>query len=165
MNAAHAVFRSVRRKGVGIPTNLKRPARSSLYFGAIALGLLSAAGLFAIAPWTGDSSASVPGADAPARQPRAWPRCPECGVIESVRPVSEAEHSKDRADALERARSRIALAASGSAIAAPESRQDGYEVTVRFRNGSTMTFAAATRHIWRVGSPVNVLVGRETLTP
>lgn len=163
MEAAHDAFRMARYKEVDVPASIERPAHSPLWLGAIVLGVLAGAGLFAIAPWSGASNASLAVAGpqsghaavaersdaaeageasrrtsepSTAKQPRAWPRCPECGVIESVRPLADA---------------------TGSAIPAREAARGGHEVTVRFRDGSTTTFDAATPRHWRVGSIVNVI--------
>jgi hypothetical protein len=147
-----------RRNEVDLPGIRERPAHARLGFGAIALGLLAGAGLVAVAPWSGastDSLASHPAvaqgpdaarvgeADQPAvarsiaTKPRAWPRCPDCGVIESVRPPAEA---------------------TGNRSIVPD-RAGTHEVTVRFRDGSTMTFDAAAPRTWRVGSLVSVIGG------
>jgi hypothetical protein len=147
-----------RRNEVDFPGIRERPAQARLWFGAIALGLLAGAGLIAVARWSGASTAGLQvraavaeGADAAqsgdadrraaagptATKRSAWPRCPDCGVIESVRPP--AEGTADRSSV-------------------PD-RDGSHRVTVRFRDGSTTTFDAAAPRMWRVGSLVNVIGG------
>jgi hypothetical protein len=185
IDVAFAASRPAPRKGAGISTNLKRSARSRCWFGAIALGLLAGIVLGVIVPWTAVSSAGVPGddprygratvaegeADARASErsttmkPRRWPRCPECGVIDAVRPIAESVRALDRADAVERARTRALRAVADDAIGAHDDVADSYEVTVRFLDGSTTTFDTAAPRRWPVGGRVSVIAGRETTAP
>ena len=117
-----------------------RPTRSPQWPRAVLLGLLSAAVLFAIPRgmtassigWDGGRALRVASSSSSAIEPRARPRCPGCGVIESVRELGESAGARDDA-------------------------RPGYEVTVRFRDGTTTTFDAAGPRLWRVGSRVNVL--------
>jgi hypothetical protein len=129
-----------------------------LWFGALALALPAGAGLIAIAPWSGASTDALSGHVAASQGPdtakvsdaerraaarsiatkaRPWPRCPDCGVIESVRPPAEA---------------------TGNRSNVPD-RAGSHEVTIRFRDGSTMTFDAAAPRMWRVGNLVSVIGG------
>ena len=147
-----------RRNEVDLAGIRERPAHARAWFGAIALGLLAGAGLVAVAPWSGAATDGLQGhpavaqgpdaatvgeadrraaAPSTATKPRTWPRCPDCGVIESVRPPTEA--TGDRSNMPDRA--------------------GRHQVTVRFRDGSTMTFDAAAARTWRVGSLVSVIGG------
>jgi hypothetical protein len=70
---------------------------------------------------------------------RAW--CPECGFVESIRHIESPR------------------GASGSAIAASALTGKDYEITIRFRDGSTTVFNEATPRTWRLGSRVIVIAG------
>ena len=94
-----------------------------------------------------------------AKASRAWPRCPGCGVVESVREVApgdEADTERRAARSTNRAR---------SAPATNDQPSGRYEVTVRFRDGTTTMFDAAQPRAWRPGSRVNVIVGAEAAAP
>lgn len=170
-----------RRTEVRIPTTAKPAARSPWRHGVIVLALLAPAVGFAIVPWTAPSLAILPdvlsrlgpalvaepaapvpsdaqrgSGPAAATALRSWPRCPECGVIESVRPMAGPGRTGEHDDANDRAVAR-ASAAADRAIAAGAPVRDTYEVTIRFRDGSTTTFGATTPRLWRVGSRVNVI--------
>lgn len=172
-----------RPREVRIPTTAKPAARSPWRYGGILLALVATTGGFAMVPWTAPSLASLPGvisASGPAavretvagvpsgEQPgleastttpsRSWPRCPECGVIESVRPMAGSGGAGEHDDANDRAAARASVAAAYRESAA----RDGYEVTVRFRDGSTTTFGATAPRFWRVGSRVNVIGAHES---
>jgi hypothetical protein len=73
------------------------------------------------------------------RQNRAW--CHECGVVESMRQIAGSG------------------GASGSTIAASAITAKTYEITVRFRDGSTTVFSEASPRAWRLGSGV-IVIGR-----
>jgi len=116
-------------------------ARARIGLGIFAAGLFvvvtmlaTGASPMAREAFTPDGRTSVAGID----HPRAWPRCPQCGVIESVREVAP----DDGSDALSR-----------------------YEVTIRFRDGTATMFDAAKPRAWRLGSRVNVIGGAEVTTP
>lgn len=160
---------------------MKRPVRSPLWFGAMALALLVVAWIVAIPRWMPASSASPLSAraavatrsetdDVDAGDPqrrasdpstttksRAWPRCPGCGVIESVQAIEGSDRASEGADGIERARTRVKGNALDSATSSGTDMRNGYEVTVRFRDGSTTRFDAAAPRLWRVGSLVNVI--------
>ncbi len=87
---------------------------------------------------------------------RSRARCPECGVIESMRRI---ERSGDgvRQDAVDIGAPRVVSDASAGAIAADATSGKGYEFTVRFRDGSTAVFSDANPRAWRLGSRVVVL--------
>ena len=165
-----------------MPADHLRPTRSPKRRRAILLGLLAAAGLLASPRWMPASSIGsvdagplsgqaavearaenrdgaqalreVPESSA-ATSPRAWPRCPECGVIESVRELGNSGGASALLPVANDARG--PGAATDGAIAAKHGRRYGYEVTVRFRDGSTTTFDVADPRLWRVGSRVNVM--------
>ncbi|MCC7327857.1 MAG: hypothetical protein IT521_13765 [Burkholderiales bacterium] len=70
-------------------------------------------------------------------------RCPECGVVKSVRPIERAGE------------------AAADATTAAGVMETTYEVTVRLRDGSTMVFNAVGPHGWRPGSRIIVIAGAE----
>lgn len=164
-----------------MPADDPQPTRSPKWRRTILLGLLAAAGLFAIPRWmpassigsvdagplsgqpTAEARAGNPEGGQALRQapespaadaPRAWPRCPECGVIESVRELADSGGASALQPVADHARR---PGATDDATAAKDDRRYGYEVTVRFRDGSTTTFDASGPRLWRVGSRVNVL--------
>jgi hypothetical protein len=77
-----------------------------------------------------ENAAELPGATPSHRPNRA--RCTECGVIQALRQIRPP--------------------GKGGV-------QPVFEVTVRFRDGSTMVYSEATARTWRVGSQVIVLPG------
>jgi hypothetical protein len=64
---------------------------------------------------------------------------PECGFVESSRPIERFD------------------GASGSAIAANAQSARSYEITVRLRDGSSAVFNEASPRTWRLGSRVIVI--------
>jgi hypothetical protein len=65
--------------------------------------------------------------------------CPECGFVESVRRIERF------------------TGASDSAVAANALSAKGYEITVRFRDGSSTVFNETSPRTWRLGSRVIVI--------
>ena len=117
-------------------------ARARIGLGTFVAGLLVVATMLATGASPAAREAFTPAGrslGAAIENPRAWPRCPQCGVIESVREVAPDEGS----DALPRR----------------------YEVTIRFRDGTTTMFDAAKPRAWRLGSRVNVIGGAEVMAP
>jgi hypothetical protein len=107
-----------------------------------------------------DARAAIPEADlattsiAGNRRTRA--SCPDCGVIESIRQSGRAGNAgrKGRND-LEAA---IAEARPGSdASGAGGDAGIGYEITVRFRDGSRTVLSEASPRAWHAGSRVIVI--------
>jgi hypothetical protein len=87
------------------------------------------------------------------RRTRAW--CPECGVVESIRQIGRSGDvgGRDRVDV--KAVGRV----SGNGVAADAMTGKIYEMTVRFRDGSTAVFNEASPRTWRLGSRVIVIGG------
>ena len=141
-------------------THFQRPARAALWIAGISIGLFAVLGIAAIAPSVPDSLDATPGGDPPAGNPelrveaapvaaaaRVRVRCPECGVVESIRQIG---------------RSGADLAAGGApdpAVAAGDTADNGYEVTVRLRDGSRTVFTEPSPRTWRPGSRV-LVIGR-----
>ena len=163
-------------------TRLDRPTPMSMGIAGIVICLLAALGIDAItrsipASYAGTpdasgivglASASVGPGDARAGESRTdlgpaqaatdrrkRDRCPECGVVESMRRTapSEAAGGQDNVD-LDRPASAPAGAAAADAAAA-----GGYEITIRFRDGSRTVFNEASPRDWRPGSRV-IVIGR-----
>ena len=190
----HAARWASRRGKVDIRMQTAHFARFASFptrIGGIALGLMVAAGSFAIAgstrgsgaiddtdPRTGhaadaarsgeagawDLQESAPAAPA-AIKPRQWPRCPECGVVESVRRAEGAVGADGQAIASDGSRAFAHGSASESAFDANDGAEEVYEVSVRLRDGSTTMFTTATPRIWRQGSQVNVIGGSDRSSP
>ena len=149
-------------------THPERPVRVRMWIAGVSLCLLLASSVVGIVRSIAVSFASIPdegvllehevAADRPeatqsknsqtdlaqaATNRRNRTRCAGCGVIESMRSI---ESSGD---------------ASGSAIAADAVPGKSYEITVRFRDGSTTVFNEGTPRAWRVGSRVIVIAGSD----
>jgi hypothetical protein len=146
-------------------TYFGRPGRRLVWIGGIAIGLLAATGIVASVssfPGTdavtadeiaayGDRSTSAGPEEAqvgrerarvavaaPAATSRGRSRCPECGVVQSMRTIESTGED------------------------APEAvMKTVYEVTVRLRDGTTTVFTAAVPRDWRPGSRVIVIAGAE----
>jgi hypothetical protein len=155
-------------------THFERPAPVPMRIGVIAVCLLAALGLAAIARAIPTSYAGIPvaaqsgqrasaggGDDAqallvPATPPidgRKQARCPECGVIESIRMFERSSAAGGQSTAA----IKVSEGESGGAIAAHAVAGKGYETTVRLRDGSTAVFNEATPRAWRPGSRVMVI--------
>jgi hypothetical protein len=80
-------------------------------------------------------------------------RCPECGVVESMREIGR---SGDRGG-----QAAIDLDGTGrtcgSAIDADAAAEQCFEITVRFRDGSRTIFREASPRTWRAGNRVMVI--------
>jgi len=127
----------------------------------IAVILFSTAGIARVMGWgpnsTGDSNdilaldqtAPVPTAN----QARARPRCPECGVIVSMREIER--HDEDTGP--------------GAAGGTPTGNGDGmrvktassYEIIVRMADGSSRVIEQANPARWRAGERLIVIAGTD----
>jgi hypothetical protein len=154
-----------RGQEIAIVTHCDRPTRVPMWIAGISICLLAASAIVAVVRTIPASYASIPNESAPSARgavpsgledafvngarSRAW--CPECGFVESIRHL---ERSGDVGVA-----GGVSGAASGTAIAASAVTGKIYEITVRFRDGSTTIFNEATPRTWRVGSQVIVIGG------
>ena len=163
-------------------THFQRPAHAAPWFAGISIGLFAALGIAAIAPpipalYAGLPDGGTPStrgaaalgagdALAPGQHARPEPapvaaggrtgsRCPECGVVESIRPIARSGDTGGHGAAV----GKIAVRTSGSASAADETGGNGYEITVRLRDGSRTVFKEASPRTWRQGSRV-LVIGR-----
>ncbi len=83
----------------------------------------------------------------PAAQEREdWRRCPECGVVKSIRVIAGSHAGSGSAPV------------HGRSNAGPETRRR-YEITVRFRDGATTILNEASPRDWQVGNHVVVIAG------
>jgi hypothetical protein len=83
----------------------------------------------------------------PAAQEReGWRRCPECGVVKSIRVIAGSPAPSASAPV------------RGRSNAGPETRRR-YEITVRFRDGATTILNEASPRDWQVGNHVIVIAG------
>jgi hypothetical protein len=161
---------------------LKLPARTPLWLIAVSFCSLAVWGSVAILRSIPASYANIPaegpaegtmsrraalsngGADAytsetqshagAARPTSMRATCSECGVVESIREIAGSE-IVGRQNTID-----VTLAghASGGAIVARPVPGKSYDITVRFRDGSTTVFNEAGTRTWRVGSRV-ILIG------
>jgi hypothetical protein len=83
---------------------------------------------------------------------RSRASCSECGVVESIREIARLE-GVGRQDV------KLAGHVSGGAIVASAITGKSYEVTIRFRDGSTTVFNEAGTRTWRLGTRV-IVIGR-----
>jgi hypothetical protein len=79
--------------------------------------------------------------------------CSECGVVESIREIARPEVVGRQDDV------KLAPRVSGGGIVARTIVGKSYEITVRFRDGSTTVFNEAGARTWRMGSRV-IMIGR-----
>jgi hypothetical protein len=156
-----------------------------MWIAGISIGLLAAAGVVAIVRSIPASYASIPDDGASRRETasrgsegaharnrptgpaarltvnerRGGVRCPECGIVESIRKI---ELSGDRGGqdtfGVEVAEGDSAGAAD-AAVATDAATATTYEITVRFRDGSRTVLNDATPRSWRLGSHV-IVIGR-----
>jgi hypothetical protein len=157
------------RKRLAIRTRVERPSRSPMWIAAIAICLVAASAIVAAVHAIPASYANIP--DEPGRAPpgsenaysddpqahlavardavngRNPARCPECGFVESIRPIEDAGDVG------------VAEGVSGGAIAGGIAKTRQYEITIRARDGSTTVFNEATPRAWRLGSRVIVIGG------
>ena len=79
--------------------------------------------------------------------------CPECGSSTLVRQI-ERSGDVGRQDTLD---VKVAARGSGGAIASSALGGKSYEITIRFRDGSTMVLNEAGPRTWRLGTRVMVI--------
>lgn len=172
------------KKETEMRTHLERTARVPLWIAGLLICVLTPLGMIAIGRSIPASYASIPdqraaprhavaltgSGDSYAEEPKAQlsvargtlappnrARCPECGVIQSMRevPRSRLIGAKDAADVAMAAH--VSTGASANAIAADAISGKTYEMTVRFRDGATTVFNEATPRTWRTGNRVIVI--------
>jgi hypothetical protein len=145
--------------------------------------VLAASGIVAIVRSIPASYASIPNDDAPLKRvsapsgsedgPAIYPlplaaardtinrrnraRCPACGVVESMRKIERPGEVRGQYTAEIKVARGVTGGASGSAIAANAKTGKGYEITVRFRDGSTTVLNEASPRTWPLGSRVMVI--------
>ncbi len=168
-------------KEIEIPKQLRLPAHLPMWLVAASSCLLAASGTVAIvrsipASYAGIPDEGVAAKDAPTGRPvearatdakaqvagarttinrRNRAPCPECGVVESIRQIERAE-VVGRQDTLG---AKVGRRVSNDAIVAGAITGRSYEITVRFRDGSTTVFNEADPRMWRMGSRV-IVIGR-----
>jgi len=160
----------------------KLSARPPVWIAGISVCLLAASGIVATFRSIPASYAGIPdkvtaaehaapadaAADAGANDPqsplavtlpttnrRSLASCSECGVVASIREIERSE-VLGRQDTME---VKVAGRVSGGAIVAKPTTSKSYEITVRFRDGSTTVFNEAGPRTWRLGARV-IMIGR-----
>ena len=131
----------------------------------IAFVLFSTAGIARIVGWgpnsTDDSGAILaldPSAPVPAtNEARVKPRCPECGVIVSMREIEVRDEDTGRPRT-------AGGAVAGSRIETRVDSTRSYEITVRLADGSSRVFNDANPARWRSGERVIVIDGANPST-
>lgn len=164
-------------------THFQRPARAP-WIAGIAIGLFAAIGIAAIARSISVSYADIPHANTPAARDAASgvaegagagtaqaqleaariaasgrnrARCPECGVVESIRQIARSGDTGGHAAGAGRIARGASGGRSGSAMAANGGTGNGYEITVRLRDGSKTVFNESSPRSWQPGSRVLVI--------
>ena len=158
-----------------------------LWIAGISICVLAASGIVAIARSIAASYAGIPNEDVPRKRgaapsgsdsgPAINPqslaeaedtitrrnraRCPACGVVESMRKIERQGDGGGQYTADVKIARSVTGGASGSAIAANATTGKGYEITVRFRDGSTTVLNEASPRTWPLGSRVMV-IGRSS---
>jgi hypothetical protein len=154
-----------------------------LWIAGISICVLAASGIGSIVRSIPTSYANIPNQDAPLKR-RAAPsgsengpainpqplaeaqdtinrrnrvRCPACGVVESMRKIERQGDVGGQYTADVKVARGVTGGASGSAIDANAITGKGYEITVRFRDGSTTLLNEASPRTWPLGSRVMVI--------
>jgi hypothetical protein len=154
-----------------------------LWIAGISICVLAASGIGSIVRSIPASYANIPNEDAPLKR-RAAPsgsengpainpqplaeaqdtinrrnrvRCPACGVVESMRKIERQGDVGGQYTADVKVARGVTGGASGSAIDANAITGKGYEITVRFRDGSTTLLNEASPRTWPLGSRVMVI--------
>jgi len=160
----------------------RRSARVLVWIAGISVCLLAASGVvasfrsiptsYAGIPANGTASEHAAPADAaadartedpqsplagtpPTINRRSRASCSECGVVASIREIERPE-GLGRQDPLD---VKVAAHVAGGAIVTGPTTRKRYEITVRFRDGSTMVFNEAGPRTWRLDARV-IMVGR-----
>jgi hypothetical protein len=154
-----------------------------LWIAGISIFVLAASGIGTLVRSIPASYASIPNEDAPLKrgaapsgsehgrainpQPlaeagdtinrRNRARCPTCGVVESMRKIERQGGVGGQYTADVKGARGVTGGASGRAIAAAAITGKGYEITVRFRDGSTTVLNEASPRTWPLGSRVMVI--------
>jgi len=126
----------------------------------IAFVLFSTAGIARIVGWglnSTDDSGGIPALDPAAPllatgEARVRARCPECGVIVSMREIEVRDEDTGRART-------AGGAVAGSRIETRVDLARSFEITVRLADGSSRVFNDANPARWRSGERVIVIDG------
>jgi hypothetical protein len=89
-------------------------------------------------------------------------RCPDCGVVESMRKIERSRDVGTQDSSNLRVARSVSSGVSAGAIAASAIAEKNYEITVRFRDGSTTVFNEANARTWQLGSRV-IVIGRSSV--
>jgi hypothetical protein len=179
---------SAQRKGIEIRMPFQLPARGPMWIAGISMCVLAASGIVAIVRAIPASYASIPDERASSKQ-RVVPstfedaqaygshpavaqetinrrnraRCRDCGVVESMRQIERSGDLGGLDTVAVKIVGGAAGRASGSAIAARAITERDYEITVRFRDGSTTVFREANARTWQSGNRV-IVIGRSKVS-
>jgi len=160
--------------------------RASMWIAGVSVALLVAAGFVATLHSIANSDAKAPAGDAPADNGSAQKRfedahaedspaqavvvptmssrrsrssCLECGVVESIRHIERSGAASAMGTGNARVDSGNAGGDSGGVVATNATTAPSYEISVRFRDGSSTAINQASPQPWRLGSQV-IVVGR-----
>ena len=90
-------------------------------------------------------------------------RCRDCGVVESIRQIERSSDVGRQDTVAVKIAGGAGGGASGSASTARAIAQSDYEITVRFRDGSTTVINEANAGMWQLGNRV-IVIGRSKVS-
>jgi outer membrane lipoprotein SlyB len=161
-----------------------------MWIAGVSICVLAASGVVAIVRAIPASYASIPDdrasskqggvpsgfEDAQADGPQARPaearetinrrtrvRCRDCGVVESIRQIERSSDVGRQDTVAVKIAGGAGGGASGSASTARAIAQSDYEITVRFRDGSTTVINEANAGMWQLGNRV-IVIGRSKVS-
>jgi hypothetical protein len=121
----------------------------------VAVVLFSSAGIARMMGWGPNSIMGVPASAT--SEARAAPRCPECGMIVSMREIKGRDEDSGPAAA-----SGVAAGSRDKALVKPTRN---YEIIVRMADGSNRVINAANPARWRTGERLKVIAGTDPSLP
>ena len=110
----------------------------------------------------GDARIGEPQADPLARETvnrRSRARCAECGIVESMRQTERTGGVGGQVTAAVKVAGGVFERVTANVIASNAIPGKNYEITIRFRDGSTTVFNETSPRTWRLGSQVIVIGG------
>jgi len=131
---------------------MKISADKSIYLlpllAAVTMLLFGTPGVAPLVAWLTNSTDAF--ADVPVREPIEAPakrRCPECGVVESMREIEMSDPGATDPTG------------AGNVTAMPVKSAKRYEFTVRLADGSHRLITDESRASWRIGERVSIIDG------
>jgi hypothetical protein len=143
---------------VNTNTQADRSSYLPLLITGVAVILFSTAAIARMMGWgpnssddSGDILVLNQKAAAPTREARARPRCPECGMIMSVREIARHDQDSDPGAA--------GAVTAGNRDETRVRSAKSYEIIVRMADGSSRVIDDATAASWRIGERLIIIGG------